>query len=73
MKFGYYPCFFIDERENFMKIVDFESYKRSVNKLDAMASDAAPKLNTVFEDEMVADKMKKFFDVADGNSIWNND
>jgi len=55
-----------------MEIVDFESYKKSVNKFDALAKPVVPKLNTVFPDDTVADKMKKFFDVADGNSIWND-
>lgn len=59
-------------RDKIMKIVDFESFKKSVNKLDEMAKPVQPKLNTVFPDETVADKMKRFFDVADGNSIWTD-
>lgn len=57
-----------------MKIVDFESFKNSVNKLDAMAAVDMTKPNSVFpqkKDESVADKMKKFFEVADGNPSWN--
>ncbi len=52
--------------------VNFETIKNSVNKLDALAKPVVPKLNTVFQDDTVADRMKKFFDVADGNSIWND-
>lgn len=58
-----------------MKIVDFNSYKNSVNKLDAMANGDITKPNTIFPqkaDESVADKMKKFFEIADGeNPSWN--
>lgn len=58
-----------------MKIVDFDSFKKTVNKLDKMAQVDMTKPNTVFPqktDETVADKMKKFFDVADGgNPSWN--
>lgn len=53
-------------------IINFESIKNSVNKLDKMAKPVMPKLNTVFSNDTVADKMKKFFDIADGNSIWND-
>ncbi len=55
-----------------MKIVDFESYKQSINKLDAMAKPVTPKLNPIFSEDTVSDKMKRFFDVADGNSIWTD-
>lgn len=58
-----------------MKIVDFESFKKSVNKLDAMANIDMTKPNSIFPqktDESVADKMKKFFEVADGgNPYWD--
>lgn len=53
-------------------VVNFESIKNGVNKLDALAQPVVPKLNTVFHDDTVADKMKKFFNIADGNSIWND-
>lgn len=55
-----------------MKIVDFETYKRNVDKLDTMAKPVFPKLDIFFHDESVSDKMKKFFDIADGNSIWTD-
>ena len=51
------------------KITDIKSFLDRVNKYDAMAPEVTPKLNTVFNDDKIADKMKKFFDVADGNSI----
>ena len=58
-----------------MKIYDFDSFKKSVNKLDAMANVDMTKPNTIFPqktDESVADKMKKFSEVADGeNPSWN--
>lgn len=53
-------------------IVNFKSYKDAVNKFDGLAKPVMPKLNTVFPDESIADKMKRFFDVADGNSIWDS-
>lgn len=53
-------------------IVDFYSFKKAVNKLDAMAEPVIPKLSNVFSDDSISDKMKKFFDVADGNSIWTD-
>lgn len=55
-----------------MKIVDFNSFKNAVNKLDAMAQTDMTKPNSIFpQDASLADKMKKFFDVADGNPDWN--
>lgn len=56
-----------------MEIVDFNSFKNSVNKLDKMAQVDMTKPNAIFpQDDSVADKMKRFFDVADGNSIWTD-
>lgn len=58
-----------------MKIVDFESYKNTINKFDKMAQVDMSKPDTIFpqkEDKSIADRMKKFFDIADGNSIWND-
>lgn len=58
-----------------MKIVDFESYKNTINKLDKMAQVDMSKPDTIFpqkEDKSIVDRMKKFFDIADGNSIWND-
>lgn len=53
-------------------IINFESIKNSVNKLDKMAKSVTPKLGPIFSDDSIADKMKKFFDIADGNSIWTD-
>lgn len=53
-------------------IINFESIKKSVDKLDAMAKPVTPKLNPIFSDDSVSDKMKRFFDIADGNSIWTD-
>ena len=52
------------------KITDIKSFIQSVEKYDAMTQDTTPKLNAIFVDEKIADKMKKFFNVADGGSIW---
>lgn len=58
-----------------MKIINFETIKEKVNKLDAMANVDMTKLNSIFpykEDKSVAEKMQKFFEVADGeNPSWN--
>jgi hypothetical protein len=55
-----------------MKIVDFESYKKYVNKLDGMAQDNPSKVNINFnsDEKNVADKFKRFFDIADGKPYW---
>lgn len=54
-------------------IVDFKTY---INKLDNMASQVdMTKPNSVMpqqNDKSVSERLKKFFDVADGNSIWND-
>ncbi len=54
-------------------IVDFKNY---INKLDKMASKVdMTKPNTILpqeNDKSVSERLKKFFDVADGNSIWND-
>lgn len=58
-----------------MKIVDFNSFKNTIEKLDKMAQVDMTKPNTVFpqaEDKSVSERMKKFFDIADGNSIWKD-
>lgn len=58
-----------------MKIVNIEAIKEKINKLDAMAKTDMTKLNSVFpqkEDKSVAERMQKFFEVADGeNPSWN--
>ncbi len=58
-----------------MKIINFEAIKEKVNKLDAMANVDMTKPNSIFpykEDKSVAEKMQKFFEVADGgNPSWN--
>ncbi len=53
-------------------IVDFKTY---INKLDEMAQVDMAKPNSILQQEngnSVSERLKKFFDVADGNSIWNN-
>ena len=58
-----------------MKIINFETIKEKVNKFDLMAKTDMTKPNSVFpqkEDKSVAEKMQKFFEVADGeNPSWN--
>ena len=58
-----------------MKIINFETIKEKVNKCDSMAKTDMTKPNSVFpqkEDKSVAEKMQKFFEVADGeNPSWN--
>ena len=58
-----------------MKIINFETIKEKINKLDAMAQTDMTKPNSVFpqkEDKSVAEKMQKFFEIADGeNPSWN--
>ena len=58
-----------------MKIINFDAVKEKINKLDAMAHTDMTKPNSVFpqkEDKSVAEKMQKFFDIADGNNpSWN--
>lgn len=55
-----------------MKITDIESYKKSINKLDSMAQGDPSKIVINFKtDESISEKMKRFFEVADGNSEWN--
>ncbi len=58
-----------------MKIINFESIREKVNKLDAMANTDMTKPNSIFphkEDKSVAERMQKFFETADGeNPSWN--
>ena len=58
-----------------MKIINIETIKEKVNKLDAMAKTDMTKPNSIFpqkEDKSVAERMQKFFEVADGeNPSWN--
>ena len=59
-----------------MKIVDFKSFKDAVNKLDTMAQVDLTKPNSVFPQKTevnLSEKMKNFFDIADGsNHDWNS-
>lgn len=63
-------------RENIM-IINFETIKERINKLDSIANQTdMTKPNTIFQknDEKlsVAERMKNFFDIADGkNPEWN--
>ena len=58
-------------------IVNFNTIKEKINKLDTMASQVdMTKPNTIFQknDEKlaVAERMNKFFEIADGkNPEWN--
>ena len=57
-------------------IVNFNTIKEKINKLDTMASQVdMTKPNTIFQknDELsVAERMNKFFEIADGkNPEWN--
>lgn len=58
-----------------MKIINFETIKEKINKLDSMAQTDMTKPNSIFpnkDDKSVAEKMHKFFEVADGeNPSWN--
>ena len=53
-----------------MKIVDIQSFKEAVNKLDLMAQEPNMPISVFNEKDSVSDKMKKFFDIADGNPNW---
>ena len=58
-----------------MKIINFETIKEKINKFDAMAQTDMTKPNCIFpqkEDKSIAEKMQKFFEIADGeNPSWN--
>lgn len=54
-----------------MKIIDFNSYKNCVNKLDQMAQVDMTKPNTVFpqkKDDSIEEKMQRLLDIADGKN-----
>jgi len=53
-----------------MKIVDFESFKKAINKLDSMAQGKPEDIN-VFPQKSTSERLKKFFEIADGNPEWN--
>ena len=60
-----------------MKIINFETIKEKVKKFDSMANVDMTKPNTIFphkddDHKSVAERMQKFFEVADGeNPSWN--
>lgn len=60
-----------------MKIINFETIKEKINKLDSMANVDMTKPNSIFpqkddDKRTVTEKMQKFFEVADGeNPSWN--
>ena len=60
-----------------MKIINFETIKEKVNKLDTMANVDMTKPHTNFphkpdDNPTGGEKMQKFFEVADGeNPSWN--
>jgi len=56
-----------------MKITDFESFKKTINKLDSMTTDNNNKL-VIFPqktEKTTAERLQKFFEIADGNPEWN--
>ena len=57
-----------------MKIVDFDSFKKAINKLDSMTQDNPAKIKIDFpksEHKNAKDFFDKFFSIADGNPEWN--
>ena len=57
-----------------MKIVDFDSYKKAINKLESMTSEQQKPL-IVFPpktEKSTSERLQKFFEIADGgNPEWN--
>jgi hypothetical protein len=54
-----------------MKIVDFESYKNIINKLDGMTQSDTSKISINFQyEDSSKSRMEKFFSFADGNPYW---
>ena len=57
-----------------MKIVDLESFKKAINKLDAMTQNDPAKITIDFpktQHKSAKDFFDKFFSIADGNPEWN--
>ncbi len=55
-----------------MKIVDFKSFQKAINKLDNMTNPTDKPITIFNNDISIQEKMKKFFEIADGgNSDWN--
>ena len=68
--------FFLYMREKSNMAIHFETIREIINKLDTLANQVdMTKPNTIFqpkEKPSVAERMNKFFDVADGkNPEWN--
>jgi hypothetical protein len=55
-------------------IVDFESFKSAINRLDKMAATEPSKINIDFpkDGNRAKDFFDKFFEIADGNPEWND-
>lgn len=57
-----------------IRIVDFQSFKDAIKKFDELAPQENQKITINFShnDKDIAQKMSKFFEVADGgNPEWN--
>ena len=57
-----------------IKIIPFDIIKEKINTYDEMANVDMTKPNSIFpqkSDKSFAEKMQKFFDIADGNPDWN--
>lgn len=55
-------------------IVNFESFKSAINKLDSMTEPNPAKINIEFpksEHRTAKDFFDKFFGIADGNPEWD--
>lgn len=57
-----------------MKIINFNSFKNSVNKLDAMTRDDSPAslFPQNYDRTSAKDFFDKFFSIADGNNSHND-
>lgn len=55
-------------------IVDFESFKSAINKLDKMVKTEPSKIDINFpkDQNRAKDFFDKFFEIADGNPEWND-
>lgn len=56
-----------------VKIINLDLIREKINKFDSLANVDMTKPNSIFpqKSDDVSDKMKKFFEVADGNPDWN--
>ena len=56
-----------------VKIINLDLIREKINKFDSLANVDMTKPNSISpqKSDDVSDKMKKFFEVADGNPDWN--